>query len=314
MRWIWWTLLALRCGAVQPKVYQLRGSIRPEAQATVSVYGATTPFTSSTLADSRGRFRIRALTQGTYTVSVFIPGLGEARQTVEVGPGTAGPRRRVQVNLAFQDSDFVLRDSMRRRHSVTAKQLAVPQTAAREFELAQKDLARRDAAGAARHLERAVEIAPQFANAWNTLGTIHYQTQHFLQAEECFRRSLQEDPEAYEPLVNLGGVLVTVRKLEEALDYNLHAVLRRARDALANSQLGMTYFELNRFDLALKYLEQARQIDPAHFSHPQLLLAEIHLRRNERGEAADALDDFLKHHPDWPQAEQVRASIAKLRN
>ena len=73
----------------------------------------------------------------------------------------------------------------------------------------------------------------------------------------------------YEPLVNLGGVLINMRKFDEALELNVHAVLVRPGDALANSQLGMTYFEVGNFDTAIKYLERARKIDPAHFSHPQ---------------------------------------------
>jgi tetratricopeptide (TPR) repeat protein len=156
-------------------------------------------------------------------------------------------------------------------------------------------------------------MAPRFSMAWNELGTIAYQTRKFDRAEECFRQALQQDPGAFEPLVNLGGVLVAVHKLDEAADYNLRAVLARPNDALANSQLGLTYFELQRMDLAQKYLERARQIDPAHFSHPQLLLAEIHLRRGERLQAAAVLEEFLKYHPDWPQAAKMRQTIADLR-
>ena len=115
------------------------------------------------------------------------------------------------------------------------------------------------------------------------------------------------------PLVNLGGVLVTLHQLDEALEVNVRATLTRPNDALANSQLGMTYFELGQFDSAVKYLERARQIDPAHFSHPQLYLAEIHLRRGEKREAASVLEDFLAHHPDYPQAEKMRQSIIELR-
>jgi regulator of sirC expression with transglutaminase-like and TPR domain len=63
----------------------------------------------------------------------------------------------------------------------------------------------------------------------------------------------------------------------------------------------------------VKYLEIARRIDPAHFSHPQLVLAEIHLRRGENSAAADALEDFLRHHPDFPAADKIRENIAKLR-
>jgi uncharacterized protein HemY len=63
----------------------------------------------------------------------------------------------------------------------------------------------------------------------------------------------------------------------------------------------------------VKHLERARAIDPAHFSHPQLLLAEIYSRRGEKTAAADALEEFLRYHPDWPQAVRMRQNIAELR-
>ena len=97
------------------------------------------------------------------------------------------------------------------------------------------------------------------------------------------------------------------------MEVNVHAALTRPGDALANSQLGMTYFELGQFDAAVKYLERARTLDPAHFSHPQLYLAEIHLRRGEKREAALVLEEFLEHHPDYPQAASVRRNIVELR-
>jgi Tfp pilus assembly protein PilF len=159
-------------------------------------------------------------------------------------------------------------------------------------------------------LERAVDAAPQFSAAWNTLGVIAYQTQKYDRAEECFRNAVEEDPQSFEALVNLGGVLVTVRKLDAAMDYNLRAVLARPNDALANAQLGMNYYLLRENDLAEKYLERTRQIDPASFTHPQLLLYQIHLGRGDRQTAAG---DFLQRHPDWPGAGEMRQTITKLR-
>ncbi len=292
-------------------LFDLAGRIVPPETASVSLYRVASPFTATTLAEEDGRFSFKKLERGAYTVSVFIPSKGEARQTIEVGPATADARRRVALTLQFKDSDFVFRDVLTRRHAVNTKQLAIPDRAVREYQDAQKDLAKNDAAGAVKHLERAVEIAPQFATAWNHLGTIAYQTQKHLRAEECFREALAQDPRMYEPLVNLGGVLINLRKLDEAYQYNLHAVLTRPNDALANAQLGMTYFELGSFELAEKYLRKAVEIDPAHFSHPQLLLAEIHLRRDDRRAAAADLESFLTRHPDWPLAAAMREKIAE---
>jgi tetratricopeptide (TPR) repeat protein len=311
LRFLLPALLALAAFAADP-LFDLSGQLRPSRRASVSLFGTRTPFTSTTTSDAAGRFSFKNLRPDDYTVSVFIPARGEARRTVEVGPAVAGPQRRVFLTLDLKDADFELAGPLR-RHSVSAGQLAIPDAALRQYQQARKDLERHDPEAAAKRLEDAVAMAPRFSMAWNELGTIAYQTRKFDRAEECFRQALQQDPGAFEPLVNLGGVLVAVHKLDEAADYNLRAVLARPNDALANSQLGLTYFELQRMDLAQKYLERARQIDPAHFSHPQLLLAEIHLRRGERREAAAVLEEFLKYHPDWPQAAKMRETIAELR-
>jgi hypothetical protein len=75
----------LASGAVAAD-YELVGRIIPETEASVSLHGATMPFESATLSDPRGRFRFRKLAAGTYTLAVFEPERGEARQTVEGAP------------------------------------------------------------------------------------------------------------------------------------------------------------------------------------------------------------------------------------
>ena len=311
LRFLLPTVLAAAAFAAEP-LFELSGQRRPPGRASISLYATRSPFAATTLSDAAGRFSFKKLQADDYTVAVFIAGRGEARRTVEVGPAVAGSERRVSLTLDLKDSDFEFAGPLR-RHSVSTSQLAIPDAALRQYQQAQKDLERRDADAAAKRLEKAIEMAPQFSMAWNELGTIAYQTRKFDRAEECFRQALEHDPGAFEPLVNLGGVLVTLHKLDEAADYNLRAVLARPNDALANSQLDLTYFELGRMDLGEKYLERTRQIDPAHFSRPQLLLAEIHLRRSERREAAAVLEEFLKYHPDWPQAAKMRQTIAELR-
>jgi tetratricopeptide (TPR) repeat protein len=245
-------------------------------------------------------------------VAVMVNGRGEARRTIEVGPSTANAKRRVWLDLNFAESDFAIGETARRQ-AVTATQLAIPEKAMRDYADARKALSRHDGEAASHSLEHAVELAPRFADAWNELGTIAYQTRLYPRAAECFRRALVADPGAYEPLVNLGGVLINLHELEEALDINLRAVLTRPNDPLANSQLGLTYFEVDNYDLALKYLRRSVSLDPAHFSTPQLTMAEIHLRRNDRQAAADDLDNFLKYHPDWPWAAKMKAQIVEWR-
>lgn len=311
LRWVLPVLLAWAACAAGP-LYDLSGRFTPAGSASVSLFGVSGPFSASTLSDSSGRFSFKKLEAGTYTLAVFLPADGEARQTIEIGPSRADGHRRIALSLEFKPSDFVRAPALA-RHTVSTRQLAIPDKALRLYEEAAKFLSRRDSASAAARLEQAVDLAPEFSAAWNELGTIAYQAQDYARAEECFRESLAADPNSYEPLVNLGGVLINLHKLDEAWDYNVHAVLLRPTDALANSQLGMTYFDMGRPDMAEKYFVQAVTLDPAHFSHPQLFLAEIHLRRGDRKAAAADLENFLQHHPDWPQALKMRQTIDSLR-
>ena len=310
---LFWTSVLLACTARPAEaVFDLSGRLHPEERASVTLFGDAFPFTASTLSEEDGRFQFKKLRAGAYTVSIFTPDRGEARKTIEIGPSAADARGRIALDITFQDSDFALADSLRRRHSVSTAQLAIPAKAQRDYEEAHRDLTRHDADGAMRRLEEAVALAPQFVDAWNELGTIAYQTQHYDRAEEYFRAALERDPQAYEPLVNLGGVLVTVNRAGEAWRYNAMAVAARPNDALAHSQMGLNSFELGDLAGGAKELERARAIDPAHFSHPQLLLAEIYARQGAKSAAADMLAEFLRYHPDWPQGPQLRAKIAEL--
>jgi Tfp pilus assembly protein PilF len=212
----------------------------------------------------------------------------------------------------LEDSLFS-REPARREGSVSMRELAIPERAKKAFEEAQRQLARRNQKKAVESLETAVRLAPNFSGAWNNLGTLYYKSAQYEKAEASFRAALTASPGSFEPLVNLGGVLLTLNRPSEAYTFNLYSVLERPEDALANSQMGMNYFALGRMDLARKYLNEARRIDPGHFSRPQLMLAEICLRRGDKQGAVRELEEYLRYHPDVPERAKIEESIKKLK-
>jgi len=293
--------------------FDLVGRVVPEESYPISLQGATSPFRANTFSELNGSFRFHKLPAGTYTVVVFEPGYGEVRRTVDVGPGAADSKRRVKFTIDLARARHEDSDAPERRVRVSVLELSLPKEAQREYDEAIKRLEQRDVKGAVAHLKRAVEIAPKYSDAWNHLGTIAYQTGDYPTAEHDFRNALDASPNSFEALVNLGGVLVNLGKWDEALQFNLEAVKKRPTDALANSQLGMVYFHEANFDLARKYLVIAKRSDPAHFSHPQRMLAEIYLQRKEPIKAAAELEDLLKQHPDLPDSAAIQQQIARLR-
>jgi tetratricopeptide (TPR) repeat protein len=304
-------LLAFHLSAANSRpAFEIRGEVLPHRVASVSLHAIATPFAVSTLAGPDGHFRFKEVEPGTYTLSVSTQLGSEVRKTVEIGAASADKKGRVAIGISLDGQA----SNRAEAGTVSARSLQVPDRAQREYEQALRDIARRDFDGALACLQRSVRIAPGFATAWNQLGTMAYQTQHYREADNYFRKGLDADPNAYEPLVNLGGVLLTLDNFDGALKYNSEAVRRRPEDALAQSQLGMTYALLNQLDAAEKHLLLSIRLDPDHFSRPQLTLAEVYIRKNEPGRAADLIEGFLRSHPNFPTAAKMEQSVTELRS
>lgn len=274
----------------------------------VTLNSASTPYTAQELTLG-GRFRFKRLAAGTYTVSAAVRGLGEVRQSVDVTPSLADRKGRIHVELT-------LRTPQQRAgagHTVSTRQLSVPYRAWEHYQRAHNDLKKRKVEEAVERLEGLVEKTPQFVEALNLLGTIYYHKREFDRAEDYFRQALEHDGNAFEPLVNLGGTLLSMNRVNEALPFNENAALAKPDDALANSQLGMNYYYLGDLESALEHLTKAKQLDPAHFSHPQMILAEIYLRQGDRLAAADELEEFVRLHPDHPESGKIRSRVPVLR-
>ena len=295
----------------QRREFELVGEIvPPERNAfravtpVVFLHGAVTPFSSKTQAGPDGKFKFKKLAAGTYTLVVIVPRAGEMRKTVVVGPSFADAKGRVAASIAFER-----KPGSDRRRLVSAAELSVPEAAMTEYQRAQECLQKRDVECASAHLKAAVEIAPQFAVAWNNLGTIAYQTRQYELAEERFRESLKQDPDLYSPLVNLGGTLLSQRRYQEALSVNVQAVKAMPDDPLAHSQLGQSYYWMDQLEEAERHLRQAKALDPSHFTYPQLVLIQIYRRKGDLASAARELEEFIKLHPDTDLAREIRKKM-----
>jgi tetratricopeptide (TPR) repeat protein len=290
------------------RILQENGSPFPAKKMDVILHGAVAPYHAQTLAGSDGKFKFKKLPAGTYTLIVYIPKMGEQRRTVEVSPSLANSKRVVEAKLLLGRENVLTTGQ-----SVSAIELSVPPKAIKEYEKAQGCTARQDIKRAIEHLKMAVKLAPQYVDAWNHLGTIAYQTKEFELAERYFREALKHDPESYYPLLNLGGTLLSLGRYEESLPFNAQVVRMKPKDALAQAQLGQNYFYLGQLDAAEEHLKQATVLDPGNFSHPQLFLLQIYMKRNKVSEAISEMEEFLKLHPDSAGAPRIRELLEKAR-
>ncbi|MFB3903457.1 MAG: tetratricopeptide repeat protein [Acidobacteriota bacterium] len=299
----------------KPRLFELHGRVVDadgklirDPEPWVFLHGGTLPYSNQARVGFDGTFKFRKLLQGSYVLIVAVSRQGEMRKTVEIGPTHADNKGIVREEFKFTPVASADDDEI-----VQRSQLTIPKKAQQEVHRSLECLGKNDVEGARKHLLSAIEIAPHYAEAWNQLGVIAYQTGDYPAAEQHFRRSLKEDPGAYWALVNLGGALLAVRKDAEALKINQRAVRRAPEDALAHSQLGKNYLMLGDFEKAETHLRQAKSLDPRHFSSPQLSLADLYLLQSRYEERIREMEEYLKYHPDGELAERVRTLLKQAR-
>jgi tetratricopeptide (TPR) repeat protein len=314
-----WTLLSAdltqAAGQKAARNFELEGRLLDEQNKpfkgvtpVVFLQGITTPYTATRPVDRAGSFKFKNLAPTVYTLVAIVPKGGELRRTVDIGPSQADEKGRLKITVVW-DSNVAERESTR----IAVTQLSVPDKAHEDLMRVAESLERGDVRAAEALLVKLLQTTPTFAAAWNQLGVLCYQTRRFEEAERNFREALKQDPGSYPPLVNLGGALVSLRRYPEAVEVNQQAIQMRPDDPLAHSQLGNAWFGLDELNKAEECLRRAIGLEPGHFSFPQLRLARVYERQQKYGEVVYWATEFLRLHPDAPQATEARLLLEAAR-
>lgn len=287
---------------------RLQQTVKPRRLvAYVALHGTTTPYSSYTWTNFDGKFKFKKLLPGTYSLYVEVRRKGEKRSTVEVSHSLADSKGRVhQVVMVEPGQSLATRQ---RPDVVSVRELSVPEKARNYYLKAEKRFSKGEIEKGIELLEKAVNIAPHFVAAINRIGTVYHIQKEFPKAEQYFREALGRDPTAFAPLVNLGGTLIALGRFKEAVEINQRAVAAKPLDALANAQLGVSYVNVKEDDKAVNYLLRTKELDPQHFSFPQLTLADIYQRQKKPQLVVRELREFLRFHPDDALAALIRKQI-----
>lgn len=127
-----------------------------------------------------------------------------------------------------------------------------------------RHLAAGDASRAEACFREAVELAPDFAEAYANLGLLLDRRGAAAEAEACYRRSIVLDPSHAQAHLDLGVLLANQKRFPAAeVAYNL-ALLVDPRSPTAWSNLGALYACMKREADAEQCYRSALELDPGH--------------------------------------------------
>lgn len=216
--------------------------------------------------DSSGRFTFPSLSNSIYYVVAKAPGYREASQRVDL---VTSVRFTVTLTLVPEAREGAPEPS---QDSVDQRWLSIPKDARKEFERAARELMQnKNPQKAIPHLRKAIEVYPDYYEAYELLGTAYMDQQKWPEAEQALKRSLEIDQEYGPSLIALGGVYNWQGCFAEALP-----LLEKAHRI--DSESWLCHFELSRSLLAQgRLVEATEHALIAHDKNPQSPVVHIAL-------------------------------------
>ena len=159
---------------------------------------------------------------------------------------------------------------------------------------------------------RAVEIDPTYAQAYNGLGLVYAALNEDAKADASFKRAIQVQPGSSESHNNYGNFLCAHKRYDESITQFLEAVKNPLYSTpnLAYANAGICSARKNDTKNAEVYLNKALQIEPLTYS-AAYQLADIQFKRGDVTTAQKTLQNALIGSPS-PETLWLGIRIARV--
>lgn len=163
------------------------------------------------------------------------------------------------------------------------------------------------------HFEKALAIKPDYAGAWNNMGTVYLKLEEWDKAIDSFNHALDHLLYAtpHFALTNLGEAYRGKGDYERSIEFYKKALDAEPRFFRAHRGLGRIYMTMGDYDAAASSLQKAVDYAPG-FAPAYYDLGRAYVGKYNREKALSAFRKVVELVPDLPLAEAASAEIKKL--
>lgn len=198
--------------------------------------------------------------------------------------------------------------------TVAAVDLNVPDKARKEFDKGNTALQHNDLAAARKAFEKAIQIYPQYAGAYNNLGLIAMKNGDRAAALAAFQQAVHINDHYALASVNLARLLLQDKKFSEAETELNRALTTEPLNLDALTMLADVQLETGRFDQAINTAWKVHSVPHQGFSVVHIMAALAFEARHMPQDAAVEYATYLKESPNGPAAQRAAAALARLQN
>jgi tetratricopeptide (TPR) repeat protein len=193
--------------------------------------------------------------------------------------------------------------------SVPVSQLRIPSKAVKEVERSQKAFEAGDVRASADHLEKAVQIYPDFLQARNILGTRYVRLGEYDKALAEYQTALAIDPHLPQTYHNLCVALFFLRSYSEAELAARHSLEFVPQHVASRYILGRALIAQGH--ATPEAIEMLRQSEDK-FPNASLILATVLFKQGHVDQTITELRQYLKASPDPDNKQKAQCWLQQL--
>ena len=220
----------------------------------------------------------------------------------------------VQVTLRNDVTIVLKHTGLHEGSTVSASALNVPEAAKKAFGKGENAFNDEKWAVAQKNFEKAVEIDPDYAQAWSHLGEVLQKQSKPKEARAAWEKAVAADPKYVRPYIQLAMLDLAEKSPEDAAAIAGKAM---AMNPLEFPELyfynAVANYTLKRLDVAEMSARRATELDARHeIPRAELLLGTVLIAKGDRAGGVQHLKKYLALAPKAQDAEQIKKAIAQL--
>ncbi len=195
--------------------------------------------------------------------------------------------------------------------TISALDLSLPEKAVKEYNKGSKEMLDKNWNEAIAHLNKAVEIAPQFAAAYNNLGVSYGNLGQKDRQRESLQKAINANQRCVPALVNLARLSMDDKKGDPAELLN-RALVAEPSNVEAMSLRAHLYLQQGEFEKAIELARKAHTLPHKGFAVVHYTAATAFEHLGKIADAVAELNIFLGEEPQGPRADFVRKALPTM--
>ena len=257
--------------------------------------------------DSSGKAVFTNLPQAIYSVTAEFPGFTSQAQTVDL-QNTNGSYIVFELKPKVDEKNVPAVPPEGPFATLAAN---IDPEAQKKFHEGEKQLQKRNPDSAISNFKKAVEIAPDFTEAYLALGTTYMDTGEFLQAQEVLAKVVAKEPKLPAAHFALGASYNRTKNFPQAEQQLRAGLALNDKVADGHYELARVLLSTGRLQEGEQHVRKALELDNTH-ARSHLLLGNVLLAKKDLQGAINSYREYLKLDPNGPMADATKQMIEKL--